>query len=119
MVKNKAKTQNSKLKIVKGDTVKVLSGKDKGKKGAVTAVLREDNRVIVEGVNMIKKHVRARRAGKKGQRVSVAAPLHLSNVQVICPACKKAARLGVSRENGQRSRVCRKCQAVIPSTVTK
>ena len=115
----KRTTTKPKSKIARGDTVRVLSGKDKGKKGAVTAVLREDNRVIVEGVNMIKKHVRARRAGEKGQRVSVAAPLHISNVQLICPSCKKAARVGISREGGQRERVCRKCQTNIPVAAKK
>ena len=115
----KRTTQPAKSKVVRGDTVRILSGKDKGKKGAVTAVLREDNRVIVEGVNMIKKHVRARRAGEKGQRVSVAAPLHISNVQLICPSCKKGARVGISRDGGQRERVCKKCQAAIPVTTKK
>ncbi len=107
----KIKVKNARIKT--GDTVKILLGKDRGKTGKVMAVLPEQQRVLVEGVNMIKKHVRPRRSGEKGQRVSVAAPLHISNVQVVCPACKKSSRVGIKREAGERQRVCKKCQAVI------
>lgn len=107
----KFKVKNAKIKT--GDTVKILLGKDRGKTGKVMAVLPEQRRVLVEGVNMVKKHVRPRRSGEKGQRVSVAAPLHISNVQVVCPACKKSSRVGIKREAGARQRICKKCQAVI------
>ncbi|MFH1354091.1 MAG: 50S ribosomal protein L24 [bacterium] len=100
-------------KIKRDDVVKVLLGKDKGKTGKVMAVLPEKERVLVEGVNMAKKHIRPRKAGEKGQRVSVAAPVHISNVQLVCPTCKKSTRVGIKREAGQRQRVCKKCQAVI------
>lgn len=101
------KTQ--KLRIRKGDTVMVITGKDRGKTGAVLAALPRSGRVLVEGVQMVKKHVRARRAGEKGQRVSVAAPVPVSNVQVVCPACKKRTRVGIVREGDERRRVCKKC----------
>lgn len=114
MVK-KLKVKNPRIK--KGDTVKVLLGKDRGKTGRVMAVLPEQRRVLVEGVNMVKKHIRPRRSGEKGQRVSVAAPLHISNVQVVCPACKKSSRIGVKREEGRRQRVCKKCQAAIDKSL--
>jgi len=107
----KFKVKNARIKT--GDTVKILLGKDRGKTGKVMAVLLEQRRVLVEGVNMVKKHVRPRRSGEKGQRVSVAAPLHISNVQVVCPACKKNSRIGIKREAGGRQRVCKKCQALI------
>ena len=115
MVGRKSKIQNPKSKIRRGDTVRVLLGKDRGKKGSVLAVLPEKGTVLVEGINMVHKHVRARRAGEKGQRVQVAAPLNLSNVQVVCPSCKKGARIGITRDaSGVASRVCKKCEAVIP-----
>lgn len=107
-----------KTKIRRGDTVRVQTGKDRGKVARVMMVLPRAGRVLVEGVNMVKKHVRARRAGEKGQRVSVAAPIHLSNVQVVCPTCKKATRIGLKYEGTERQRVCKKCQAVITYSVT-
>lgn len=111
--KIKLETQNTKPRIKRGDTVMVLLGRDRGKKGKVMAVLAADQRVVVEGTNMVKKHVRARRQGEKGQRVSVAAPLHISNVKLICPQCKKAARVGITREGDMRQRVCKSCNEVI------
>lgn len=104
-------TRNPKIKT--GDNVKVLSGKDRGKTAKITAVMLSEGRVVVEGVNMVKKHIRPKRAGEKGQRVSVAAPVHISNVQLVCPACKKAARVGIERTDGQRKRVCKRCGAEI------
>ena len=102
-----------KQKIRKGDMVRVLTGKDRGKSGKVMAVLASENRVLVEAVNMVKKHVRPKRAGEKGQRVSVAAPVDISNVQLICPACKKSTRVVIRREGESRTRTCRHCQGVI------
>jgi len=107
----KSKTQN--LKIRTGDTVRVLLGKDRGKTGKIMAVLPQHNKVLVEKINMVHKHIRARRAGEKGQRVLVAAPLEVSNVQLVCPSCKKGTRVGIKRENGERQRVCRKCEGRI------
>ena len=93
--------------------MKVLLGKDRGKTGQVMAVLPRQQRVLVEGVNVVKKHVRPRRQGEKGQRVEVAAPVHISKVQLVCPQCKKPSRVGISHENEERQRVCRKCEARI------
>lgn len=100
-------------KIRKGDTVRILSGKDRGKSGSVMAVLPRNGRVLVEGINMMMKHIRPKRAGEKGQRVSIAAPLHISNVQILCPSCKKSSRIGITREDSKRQRVCKKCKTVI------
>lgn len=108
-------TTVSKSKIRRGDMVRVLLGKDRGKKGAVLAVLPREERVIVEGVNIVKKHVRARRAGEKGQRVNIAAPLPLSNVQVICPSCKKGTRIGIRFEGEDKQRYCKQCDASFKS----
>lgn len=102
-----------KLKIKRGDQVRILTGKDRGKKGKVLAVLPQRERVIVEGVNMVKKHVRARRAGESGQRVTVAAPVHISNVQLTDAQTKKGTRIGVTRENGKRQRVAKASGEVI------
>lgn len=102
-----------KQKIRKGDIVRLLRGKDRGKTGKVMAVLAADGRVLVEGINMVKKHVRPKRAGEKGQRVSVAAPVNVSNVQVVCPACKKSTRVVIRREGQDRVRTCRHCGGMI------
>ena len=107
------KKQLKKSRIKQGDTVRILLGKDRGKKAKVMAVLPEKERVIVDGVNMVKKHIRPRKSGEKGQRVSVAAPMQISNVQLVCLACKKGTRIGVKRQNGERQRICKKCEAEI------
>jgi len=103
----------TKPKIRTGDTVVVIRGKDRGKKGNVLAVIPGKGRVLVEGINMVKKHVRPRRSGEKGQRVSVAAPVALSNVQLMCQSCKKRTRVGIRREGDVRERICKKCEGVI------
>lgn len=102
-----------KVKIRKHDTVRVLRGKDRGKSGKVLAVLPVARRVMVEGVNMVYKHVRAKGPQQKGQRVSVAAPLPVANVQLVCPQCKKGTRVKISREGGVRVRSCVHCQSPI------
>lgn len=104
---------SSALKIKINDTVRVLRGKDAGKKGKVLAVLPKAMTAVVEGLNMVKKHVKAKNGGQKGQRVSIAAPLRIANVQLICTQCKKGTRVGITRENGVRNRVCKYCNAVI------
>ena len=111
-MKNK-KEKVSKFRIKQGDTVRILLGKDRGKKAKVMAVLPSSERILVEGINMVKKHVRPRKSGEKGQRVSVAAPMQISNVQLVCSACKKGTRIGVKREDGDRKRICKKCEAEI------
>src|SRR3989344_8387773 len=100
-------------KIKRGVIVRVLRGKDAGAQAKVLAVLPLDGKVVVEGLNMLKRHVRARSTSQKGQRVSIAAPIRVANVQLICTQCKKGTRIGITRENGVRQRVCKKCSAVI------
>lgn len=115
MKKQGQQQQRLKVRIRKGDTVRVLLGKDRGKSGSVMAVLTDDSRVrvIVEGINMVMKHVRPKRSGEKGQRVSVAAPMEISNVQLVCPACKKKTRVGLEQTDDKKNRVCKKCGEVI------
>ena len=103
----------AKVKIKSGDTVLVQVGKDRGKTGKVLRVFPRTGRLIVEGRNIVKKHVRPRRAGEKGQRVEVPAPMPVSRVLLICPSCQKAVRVAIRRTDGRRERFCRKCQSVI------
>ncbi|OHA08973.1 MAG: 50S ribosomal protein L24 [Candidatus Sungbacteria bacterium RIFCSPLOWO2_01_FULL_59_16] len=98
------------MKIRKGDTVKVLSGKDRGKRAKVIRVFPEDEKISVEGVNVKKKHRRARRQDRKGEIALIPAPLSASAVQVICPSCSKPTRVGYGRnETGKKIRTCKKC----------
>lgn len=110
---SKAKNQNTRVKIRTGDTVRILSGKDRGKTSKVVMVLADRGRVMVEGINMVKKHVRPKRSGEKGQRVSVAAPIDISNVQLVCLGCKKSTRVRINREGKTKQRICKRCDGVI------
>lgn len=101
------------LKIKKGDQVKILIGKDKGKIGKIIKVDYKTKKVIVEGLNLVKKHVRPRRQGEKGEIVQVARPIDISNVMLICPSCNKAIRVGFKVEENKKYRFCRKCQQII------
>jgi large subunit ribosomal protein L24 len=95
------------MKIKKGDKVIVISGKDKGKAGVVSAAMPKDNKVLIEGVNLRKKHEKARGA-RKGQIVERAMPLHISNVMIADPKSGKGTRVGILRKDGVRSRVAKK-----------
>lgn len=106
------------MKIKKGDKVKVIAGKDRGNEGEVMRVLPKENRVILQGLNLHKKHKRAR-PGPDGRQLApeiatFEAPMAVANVMLICPKCGKPTRVGASRdENGKASRVCKKCKATI------
>lgn len=99
------------MHIKKGDNVKVLSGKERGKTGRVSAVDSSRGRVAVEGLNLYKKHTRPRRQGEKGQVISIARPMHASNVMLVCPSCKEATRTGHRTEGERRVRYCKSCNA--------
>ena len=102
------------MKIKKNDTVLVITGKDSGKKGKVRRALPKDDRVVVEGLNMIKRHSRARRAARQAGIVELEAPIHVSNVMLICDKCKKPAKVGFkSLEDGRKVRICRACDEPI------
>jgi len=101
------------MKIKKNDTVLIISGKDRGKKGKVATVLPGEGRIIVEGRNIRKKHVKARRQGEKGQVVEISAPIDVSNVKLICPKCKKPTRVGYRVVEKNKFRVCKKCEQEI------
>jgi len=99
------------MKIRKGDTVKVLSGNDKGKTGEVLEVIPKTEKIIVKGVNVRKKHVKARKQGEESGIISVECAIHSSKVNVVCPKCGKAVKVGYKMEKDEKVRVCRKCGA--------
>ncbi|MBI4034123.1 MAG: 50S ribosomal protein L24 [Candidatus Brennerbacteria bacterium] len=101
------------MKVKKGDTVKILAGKNRGESGKVIRVYPKEGRVTVEGVNVYKKHSRPRRQGEKGEIVSVVRPLMLSNVVLVCSKCGKPTRVGHRFENERKVRYCKKCNAEI------
>jgi large subunit ribosomal protein L24 len=104
------------LKIKKGDTVEVISGREKGIRGEVLRVLPKEDRVVVQGVNVRKKHQRQVQSGGRTMNpgiIQFEAPLHLSNVMLVCPKCSKPARVGLERDAGKSRRVCKNCDAVI------
>jgi large subunit ribosomal protein L24 len=107
-----------KVKIRKGDLIEVISGRseDKGKRGEVIKVVPEENRVVVQGVNVRTKH--QRQVQSQGRtvnpgKVRFEAPIHLSNVMVVCPKCSKPTRVGLSREGVKVQRVCKRCNSLI------
>ena len=99
------------MRIKKGDNVEVLSGNDKGKKGEVLEILPKDNKVVVKGVNVRKKHVKPRKQGDEGGIISVECAINSSKVNVVCPKCGKATKVGYSEEKDKKIRVCKKCGA--------
>lgn len=96
------------MNIKKGDTVIVIAGKDKGKKAKVTEALPREARVVLEGVNMRKRHIRARRTGTKGQVVEFAAPIHVSNVMIADPKSGKPTRIAKKVVGEKRVRIAQK-----------
>ena len=101
------------MHVKRGDLVKVISGKDKGKEGKVITAIPEDGKVIVEGVSMVTKHQKPRAQGQEGGIIHVEAAIDASNVLRVCSKCGKAARTGVKvLEDGSKARYCKKCQEV-------
>ena len=101
------------MRIKKGDTVKVLSGNDKGKTGEVLEIIPKTEKIVVKGVNVRKKHVKARKQGEESGIIPVECPIHMSKVNVVCPKCGKATRIGFKVEKDQKVRVCKKCSEII------
>ncbi len=101
------------MKIKKGDKVRVIAGKDKGKEGEVTRALPKLHRVVVKNVNVAKKSMRPTQQNPQGGIVSIDAPIQVSNVMLVCPSCSQPTRVGKREENGKRVRFCKKCNATI------
>jgi large subunit ribosomal protein L24 len=102
------------MKIKKGDTVKIITGKDSGKTGTVIRAYPQERRLVVEGANLIVKHVRARKQGEKGQKLYIPARIAVSKVMLVCKACSKATRVGYRMRDAdgkkEKIRVCKKCK---------
>ena len=102
------------MKIKKGDTVLIISGKDKNKKGKVLEALSKERKILVEGVNLVKKHQKPKKTGEKGQIIQLPKPIDISNAKLICSKCGKPARVGykiITGTKNQKSkiRICKKC----------
>ncbi len=101
------------MKIKKGDTVLITAGKDKGRTAKVFRAFPKERGVLIEGINLKKKHVRPKKEGEKGQVVEVPAVVDVSNIKIICPKCGKAARVGYKIEEKSKKRICKKCKQEI------
>ncbi len=102
------------MKLRKNDTVVVIAGKDKGKKGKVRRAFPDKDKVLVEGANMIRRHSRTSRAARQAGIIELEAPLHVSNVMLVCNKCGKPARVGFRLlDDGSKVRICRSCREVI------
>ena len=117
--KEKKSLHLAKMNIKKGDTVLIIAGKDRGKQGVVSRALSQVNKVIVEGLNIAKKHIRPQGQTRQGGIIEKAMPLHVSNTMLICTECGKPTRVGHDRrpmgsdQKVRSVRVCKKCQRVI------
>jgi large subunit ribosomal protein L24 len=104
----------SKLHVKKGDLVKVISGKEKGKSGKILKAFPAKQRIIVEHLNMIKRHTKRRAQGQGGGIIEREGTIQVSNVMLVCPSCKKATRIGKKiLEDGTKTRICKKCEEII------
>ena len=102
------------MKLKKGDSVIVIRGKDRGRKGKIEKVFPKTGKVLIPGVNIYKKHARKQSERKPGGIIEIVKPLPVANVAFFCPKCKKPTRIGYQRdESGQKIRICRRCQAII------
>ena len=108
------------MKVKKGDTVLITAGKDKGRTGKILRSLLKEGAILVEGINLKKKHIKAKKQGQKGQVISTPAPLNVSNIKIICSKCGKATRIEYKVEKApskslraSKSRICKKCKSQI------
>lgn len=101
------------MKLKKGDEVKVVRGKDKGKSGKIEEVWTKKNMIVLPGVNLYKRHIKARSQNEKSEIKELTKPLSITNIRLICPKCKLPTRVGFKITNGKKERICRKCKAII------
>ena len=97
------------MKFKTGDQVLITSGKDRGRKGKIIRTLPKYGKIVVEGMNIHKKHARPKRQGDKGQVVQIPAPMDASNIKIICSKCSKAVRVGYKITSDKKYRICKKC----------
>lgn len=105
-----------KIRIKKGDNVLVLAGKDRNKTGKIIKINTKDKKAVVEGINIVKKHIKPSQKYPQGGIIDKNAPLQISNLMVICPSCKKAARVKVKNTGKDKRRVCGKCGEVLDAS---
>ncbi|MDR2480951.1 MAG: 50S ribosomal protein L24 [Spirochaetaceae bacterium] len=105
-------TEQHKFKLKRDDTVEVIAGKDKGKRGKIIRILRNKDRVLVEGVNIVKKTQKRRKQNDRGGIIEIEAPLHSSNVMIVCKKCGPT-RIGYKIDGEKKNRVCRKCKEAL------
>ena len=101
------------MKLKRGDNVIMLGGKDKGKKAKIILVFPERDKVVVEGLNLVKKHLRAKKQGQKGQIISKERAVSVSSVALVCKSCDKQTRVGFKIEGENKVRICKKCEAEV------
>ncbi|UCG29395.1 MAG: 50S ribosomal protein L24 [candidate division WOR-3 bacterium] len=109
MINEKGKHQRAKFHVRKNDLVEVITGEERERRGRVLEVIPEKTMAIVEGVNLVKKHQRARSQAKPSGIVTVPAPVHISNLVLICPKCNKKAKVRMEKIENKRVRICKKC----------
>ena len=115
MAQKKSPAVKTIMRIAKNDTVEVIGGDDKGKRGKVLKTFPERNRIIVEKVNFIKRHTRPTQKNPKGGILEKEAPINVSNVMIVCPKCGEKTRMGSKRlADGSKERVCKSCLEMIP-----
>lgn len=102
------------LRIKKGDTAVVMTGKNRGKSGRVLTVAPADQRVVIEGINLVKRHTKPGKKYAQGGIIERESPIHISNVMLVCPKCSKPTRIGNTLiDDGKKLRACKKCKEVI------
>ena len=101
------------MNIHKGDTVAIMTGKDRGQRGTVLTADPKRRAVLIEGLNLSKKHVRPKTQGAKGEIVSIAKPLPASNVRLFCKSCGRGVRVGIRAQGDRKERYCKKCSGVL------
>lgn len=97
------------MKLKRGDTILITTGKDKGRKGKLLRALPKEEKIVVEGINLRKKHVRPKKSGEKGQIIEIPLPIYASNAKIICSKCGKATRIGYKVDEKEKYRICKKC----------
>lgn len=102
------------MKLKKGDKVKIIAGKDRGKQGTIEKLFPKKRKVLVPGLNIYKKHLKKGKEGQAGGIIDIACPLPVSNIALICPKCSKTTKVSYRiNKTGEKIRICRKCQEVI------
>ncbi len=101
------------MRIRKGDQIQIIAGKDRGKSGKVLRVISENSKIVVEGLNLMKKHMKPKKSGEKGQRLEIPSPISISNVMLVCPKCGKLTRVGFEISKESKLRICKKCKSEV------